>query len=149
MAINGDLERNAVFAEEDFVVEAQLFLHALMEKKGASRSDLARAMGVSRARVTQIFSDECKNFTVRLLARAAHALGEAPLLTVKEEASSVGKAERSGDCWNMRVLDEDDLEKVWNIRSIFNDVKSLMPSNDIAPRCLTGFSYSSLEWEAA
>lgn len=69
-------EREMVFAEEALVVDAQLFLHNLMEEKGVSRADLARAIGVSRARVSQLFSDDCKNFTIRIFARAAHALGE-------------------------------------------------------------------------
>lgn len=71
-----DMEQTAIFAEEAFVVDVQSFLHHMMEEKGMSRADLAKAMGVSRARITQIFSDEAKNFTVRLLARAAHAMGE-------------------------------------------------------------------------
>lgn len=75
-----DNDRSTVFAEEAFVVDVQAFLYQLMEEKNISRADLAKAMGVSRARVTQIFSDECKNFTVRLLARAMHALGEKPRL---------------------------------------------------------------------
>ncbi|WIA56297.1 helix-turn-helix transcriptional regulator [Sphingobium sp. WTD-1] len=80
MSICPDQERNAVFAEEAFIVDAQIFLHTLMEEKGISRADLARAMGVSRARVSQVFSDECKNFTMRLFARAMFALDEAPRL---------------------------------------------------------------------
>lgn len=68
--------RDFVFAEEALVVDAQLFLHNLMEEKEMSRADLAKAMGVSRARITQIFSDDCKNFTIRLFARAASALNE-------------------------------------------------------------------------
>lgn len=79
-------ERTAVFAEEAAVVEAQSLLHQLMEEKGWSRADLARAMNVSRARVTQIFSDECKNFTVRLLARAMSALGDELSITAKSQA---------------------------------------------------------------
>ncbi len=74
-------EKQAVFAEEAFVVDIQILLNQIMKEKGYSRADLARAMNVSRARITQIFSDECKNFTVRLLARAMHAMGEAPELT--------------------------------------------------------------------
>jgi transcriptional regulator with XRE-family HTH domain len=74
-------EREAIFAEEAFVVDVQIMLNQIMKEKGFSRADLARAMNVSRARITQIFSDECKNFTVRLLARAMHAMGEAPELT--------------------------------------------------------------------
>lgn len=73
-------DRSAVFAEEAFVVDVQAFLYEMMESKQVSRADLAKAMGVSRARISQLFSDDCKNFTVRLLARAMHALGETPRL---------------------------------------------------------------------
>jgi len=71
-----DNTQAAIFAEEALVVDVQIFLHNLMEEKGVSRAELAKAMGVSRARVTQILSDECRNLTVRSLARAAYALGE-------------------------------------------------------------------------
>jgi transcriptional regulator with XRE-family HTH domain len=70
--------RTQVAVEEGFVVEVQSFLQELMSARGMTRAELARAMGVSRARVTQIFSDECTNLTIRLLARAVHALGEVP-----------------------------------------------------------------------
>lgn len=73
-------DKDDIFAEEAFVVDVQIFLHNIMLEKGMSRADLARAMKVSRPRITQIFSDDCKNFTVRLLARAMHALGESPEL---------------------------------------------------------------------
>jgi transcriptional regulator with XRE-family HTH domain len=74
-------EREAIFAEEAFVVDVQILLNQIMKEKGFSRADLARAMNVSRARITQIFSDDCKNFTVRLLARAMYAMEEIPELT--------------------------------------------------------------------
>jgi transcriptional regulator with XRE-family HTH domain len=73
--------RNAVYAEEAFVVDVQILLHEIMEEKGITRAELARLMGVSRARITQIFSDDCKNFTIRLLARAMHSLGEEPKIS--------------------------------------------------------------------
>lgn len=76
MAHDKELDERLVFAEEELVVSAQGLLHELLVEKGMSRADLARAMGVSRARVTQLFSDECKNFTLRLWARALFALGE-------------------------------------------------------------------------
>jgi transcriptional regulator with XRE-family HTH domain len=75
------IERKAIFAEEAFVVDVQILLNQIMKEKGFSRADLARELKVSRARITQIFSDECKNLTVRLLARAMLAMGEAPELT--------------------------------------------------------------------
>lgn len=69
-------DEQLIFAEEALVVNAQGLLQELLDEKGMSRADLARAMGVSRARVTQLFSDDCTNFTVRLWARALFALGE-------------------------------------------------------------------------
>jgi transcriptional regulator with XRE-family HTH domain len=70
------IRATSVYAEEALVVDLQSLLHAVMIEKGMTRSQLAQAMGVSKARVTQLFSADCGNFTVRLLARALHALGE-------------------------------------------------------------------------
>lgn len=78
MSENNSVQRSVVAVEEGFVVEVQSYLQELMNNAGISRSELARRMGVSRARVTQIFSDECTNLTIRLLAKAAHAMGEEP-----------------------------------------------------------------------
>lgn len=69
------LEASTEFAEEMLVAEIQSVLQEILEEKGYSRADLAKKMGVTKARVTQIFSDT-QNFTVRLVARAFHALGE-------------------------------------------------------------------------
>ena len=145
MADIGSKERTAVFAEEDFVVESQIFLHQLMEEKGFSRADLARAMGVTRARVSQIFSDECKNFTVRLLARAVHALGEMPELR-RKQASREGALP---DCWKETFLGPEELQSLWEVKQGFNEIKSLLPCNDVSPTRLQGYDYSPLEWEAA
>lgn len=83
MIMAHDIKQNEriIFAEEALVVNAQGLLQELLDEKGLSRADLARAMGVSRARVTQLFSDECKNFTLRLWARALFALGEEAVVT--------------------------------------------------------------------
>ncbi|WP_397586697.1 helix-turn-helix domain-containing protein [Sphingobium fuliginis] len=91
---NAATEKSAIFAEEGFVVDAQIFLNELMLEKHISRADLAKAMGVSRARITQIFSDECKNFTVRLLARAIHALGEEAFITHRRAFEALRNASR-------------------------------------------------------
>lgn len=143
MANVSELERSAIFAEEDFVVEAQTFLHNLMIEKGMSRSDLARAMGVSRARVSQIFSDECKNFTVRYLARATHALGEKPSLGCKQAQT------QERDDWRLRLLYPEDIEHVWNIQAALTDLRQHIPCNDQSPARLVGYEYSPQEWEAA
>jgi transcriptional regulator with XRE-family HTH domain len=74
-------QRSRIAVEESFVVDVQSYLQELMNLRGVNRSELAGAMGVSRGRISQIFSDECTNLTVRLLARAAHALGEEPQIS--------------------------------------------------------------------
>ncbi len=100
------LKKTSAYAEEAFVIDAQAVLHGLMEDKGMSRADLAAAMGVSRARVTQLFSSECKNFTVRLLARAFFAVGETPELTCehlrKQERRSMRQMIVPLDGWSSR-----------------------------------------------
>lgn len=77
------------FAEEYFVASIQTKLNEMLEEKGLNRSDLADRLGVTKARVSQIFSDDCKNFTVRLLARAFIALGEKPALLTEQEMLSM------------------------------------------------------------
>ncbi|HEV2594660.1 MAG TPA: helix-turn-helix transcriptional regulator [Sphingomicrobium sp.] len=72
----GELLSSSTFAEEALVVDVQSALHQAMENAGLSRADLARRMNVSKARVTQMFSDDCPNLTLRLVARAFHAVGE-------------------------------------------------------------------------
>lgn len=80
MIENLSITNPGLVVEESFVVEVQSFLQELMNDKNVSRAELARRMGVSRGRITQIFSDECTNLTIRLLARAVHALGEVPAI---------------------------------------------------------------------
>ncbi len=72
---------STVFIEEAFVVEVQSLLQTVMNEQGFSRADLAAALGVSRARISQIFSDECKNLTIRFLARAVAVMGDRVELT--------------------------------------------------------------------
>lgn len=115
MSICIEQEQDAVFAEEAFIVDAQLFLYELMESKGMSRAELARAMGVSRARITQIFSDECKNFTMRLFARAVHALGESPRLHCKH-FDVRQEAEQHSNISKM-ILDAPNVYPMWHDKS--------------------------------
>jgi len=75
--------RSKVTVEERFVADVQSYLQEMMDIRGMTRAQLADAMGVSRPRISQIFSGDCTNLTVRLLARAAHALGEEPSITSK------------------------------------------------------------------
>lgn len=74
------LRDSSEFAEERLVASVQSLLEEILHEKGLNKTDLANKMGVSKARVSQIFSDN-QNFTLRLLANAFHALGEELRLT--------------------------------------------------------------------
>jgi transcriptional regulator with XRE-family HTH domain len=65
-----------IFAEEALVVDVQVAIHTLMLDRGLSRADLARALGVSQARVSQMFSDDANNLTLRTIARIFRVLGQ-------------------------------------------------------------------------
>lgn len=69
-----DIEASPEFREESLVADAQAIVLQAMIDRNISRTELAAAMGVSKARVSQMLSPVCKNFTVRLLGRTAHAL---------------------------------------------------------------------------
>jgi transcriptional regulator with XRE-family HTH domain len=65
-----------IFAEEALVVDVQAAIHTLMLDRGLSRADLARSLGVSQARVSQMFSDNANNLTLRTIARIFRVLGQ-------------------------------------------------------------------------
>lgn len=69
------LKETVEYAEEKLVAATQSILEDILREKGMSKTDLAKRMGVSKSRVSQIFSDN-QNFTFRLVANAFHALGE-------------------------------------------------------------------------
>ncbi|MBN8808760.1 MAG: helix-turn-helix transcriptional regulator [Sphingomonas sp.] len=118
-------ERNAVFAEEAFIVDTQILLDRIMKEKNISRADLARLMGVSRARVTQVFSDDCKNFTLRLLARAMFALEEKPEITCDFHIADLRQK------WEQHVLEmarsTENVVPMWDDDT---DIQNCAPAND-------------------
>lgn len=90
--------RSRIAVEERFIVDVQVYLQELMDLRGFNKTKLAAAMGVSRGRISQIFSDECTNLTVRLLARAVHALGDEPEITshsIRTRSTQKAAARRS------------------------------------------------------
>ena len=105
MSRNDAAEQKRIFAEEAAVVNAQVLLHGIMDRRGITRADLARAMNVSRARITQIFSDECSNFTIRLLARAIYALEEELVFEVAKDFSHDAA---DGECLMANLLNPDE-----------------------------------------
>lgn len=106
----GDPAWELAAVEEGFIVDVQGLLQELMDERGMSRAGLARAMGVSRARVTQLFSDKCTNMTVRVFAQAVHALGDVPaidaerLRRAREERALASRARSIGASANVYPL---------------------------------------------
>ncbi|WP_301647936.1 helix-turn-helix domain-containing protein [Streptomyces arenae] len=74
MSIFARGENNAELAGAQLARQASASLAGLLAGLGTSRSDLAKAMGVSPGRVSQIMSGDA-NLTIRTLAAAAEALG--------------------------------------------------------------------------
>jgi len=60
--------------EEDALTDFQFAIIDAMNAEGLSQTDLAKRMGVSKARISQLLSPEA-NPTLKLVGRALHALG--------------------------------------------------------------------------
>ena len=69
---NDDAEREIV-AVERFRVDLQYRIQVLMNRRKVTQKQLAAKLGVSEARISQIFSSKC-NVTIRFIARVFHAL---------------------------------------------------------------------------
>ena len=94
-------------AEEDFVIDAQFLIQELMNEHGLTRADLAKKLGVSRARLTQMMKPDA-NPTLRLVARVACALGEKVRLR-RSDPVSVVVENPSSLIWN-EIMSVDDHE---------------------------------------
>lgn len=80
-----DSTYSAIRAEESAMVDASELIAEALERSGLSRSQLARALGVSRSEVTARLRGE-RNITVRKLAATLHVLGEDLQLTSHSRA---------------------------------------------------------------
>lgn len=92
------LEDTVIEAEEDFVIDAQFLIQELMNEHGLSRADLAKKLGVSKARLTQMMKPDA-NPTMRSVARVAHALGEKVRLR-RDVPIATSKPDLVGLIWN-------------------------------------------------
>lgn len=72
-------------AEEDFLVSVQSILQKLLNDRDLRYRDLARRLGVTEARISQMFGDTATNLTIRSIAKIFHLLGETPVLLSKDE----------------------------------------------------------------
>lgn len=70
--------------EEKFLIAAQAQIQHMLNAKKLRYRDLSKRLGVSEARVSQMFADEA-NLTIRTIARIYHVLGETPVLTSRSD----------------------------------------------------------------
>ncbi len=114
-------------AIEGFMVDVQVYLNEIMDAKKISRAELARRMGVSRARVSQMFADD-SNLTVRMLARAAFHLGEEP--RVESEATRALREERRARREKAAVKAAPNVHSLWTDISDDNLVDTVCADDD-------------------
>lgn len=107
------------FAIEALVFSVQIALQKAMNKRGATNKDLAERLGMTPARVSQIFSSKGANLTLRTIARVAHALGEEFELIEKYDRS-FASASREQLTASLFSISAERLE-VWQETQIAND----------------------------
>lgn len=80
MALNKELfgprdeSEEDIFAVENFIFDVQMSLAEKMKEQNITRSDLADRLNLSRARISQLFSNNTGNMTLATLARITQAL---------------------------------------------------------------------------
>ncbi|OOY27465.1 hypothetical protein BMI90_12715 [Thioclava sp. L04-15] len=100
MAINKELLGPQKGEEEAYAIEALVFstqvaLQKAMNRKGMSNRELADRLGMTPARVSQIFSSNGPNLTLKTIARIAHALGDDFELVRKQDIRGTLPEERA------------------------------------------------------
>ena len=78
-------DREERLAEERLLLLTQTVVQRELNRRGLKYRDLARRLGVSEARVSQLLGDEAPNLTVRTVARILHRLGEVGVFMTERE----------------------------------------------------------------
>ena len=84
-------------AEEEFIVDVQYAIQKLLNESGVSYAHLAKKLGVSAARVSQMFGDEAHNLTLRTVARIFHVLNDKCVISsdLLKKIAEKGKKEKA------------------------------------------------------
>lgn len=96
MTINRAIDVKAIEAEENLLVDAHFLIEELMRKKSISQTELAKRMGCSKARLSQLLNPSA-NPTVKSLGRLFYALGEEVTFAQVKPHSSFG----GGNGWKI------------------------------------------------
>lgn len=73
--VNVQDEYDGIHAEVSFITDLQLEIEAAMDRNGLTQGALAKKLGVSEARVSQILSQNGANLEARTIAKIAYRLG--------------------------------------------------------------------------
>jgi transcriptional regulator with XRE-family HTH domain len=117
-------EENEIFALEALVVSVQVALHRAMTKHGVSNKELAERLGMSPARVSQIFSDKGPNMTLRTIAKIQAALGEEFELLLKSDLDK-RKISRKESVHAFAVLLQHKPASLWHDSSAHNNNRNI------------------------
>ncbi len=143
---SGDQAERAIgLSEERFLVMVQTEMQRLLNDHGIKHSHLAKRLGVSEARVSQMFGDDASNMTIRTIARVFHNLEERPVLIAKSEfdrriAEARGAADPSSG-WT--IAGEVDLDQL-DVSNGNRMIPVLVHSKDTS-RPSTGNEWASAE----
>lgn len=103
------------FAVEDLVFQVQLELHRAMLRCGIDQAQLADRIGVTPARISQIFSKGGPNLTLKTIGRILHALGESFELRVGRPDSGKSKQVKRVEQHRVReIVSALVASKTWN-----------------------------------
>ena len=83
----GEEDFEVLLAENAFVSDVQLAIESALAEAHMTQASLARHLGISEARVSQMLSGNGKNLQARTIARVAHALGLRVLIDLVAEDS--------------------------------------------------------------
>lgn len=120
------MKNEEIFAIDRFIANVQVVMNTLMVERGMSRADLAAKLGVSEARVSQMFKDEPKNFTAKTIARVFFALGEDPeihcagLEEIRQKRNQPSKREETKAVSSWRHTSRKDASS-WSPKNGMND----------------------------
>lgn len=115
----------AVEAEENLVIDVQFLIQRLLNESGMSRADLARRVGISRARLTQMMKPDA-NLQLRTIARVLYALGafatiqHRPLSGETEPAAASGWTKEEPDSSRAATVAEG-YDSVLAFRSLYHN----------------------------
>lgn len=111
-----------IFAIEELIFDVQHEFQLMMQRRGMTQSQLAKAIGCSPARVSQLMNDAGANMTLETVARVAFALcakvNFARALATKDAEATVKQKVNKAENETIWQLPTDDLGEGFEHKSL-------------------------------